>query len=75
MKGEYEGQRIPSQTLRKLCMAVLLNLGFTDEDASIVADDLIEADLRGVYSHGIMRFPILVERIEKNANEIKAQIT
>lgn len=74
MKGEYEGERIPSQTLRKLCMDVFLKLGFSSDDASIVADDLIETDLRGVYSHGVMRFPILVERIEKNANEIEPQI-
>jgi len=74
MKGDYEGQRIPAEKLRRLCTRVLEKTGFKPEDAAIVSDDLVETDLRGVYSHGVMRFPIMVERIEKKANEIHPEI-
>ena len=33
------------------------------EQAIAIASNLIEADLRGVASHGVVRFPIYVERL------------
>ena len=38
-------------------------LGLPDEDAGIVADHLVEADLRGVHSHGVIRVPTYVQGI------------
>ena len=35
------------------------------EDAEIVADHLVEADLRGVHSHGVIRVPTYVTGIQK----------
>ncbi len=39
---------------------VFAKLGLPDEDARIVADHLVEADLRGVHSHGVIRVPTYV---------------
>lgn len=38
--------------------------GMRDEDAQTVADNLITADLRGVYSHGIVRTPIYLKHFK-----------
>ena len=42
---------------------VFARLGLPDEDARIVADHLVEADLRGVHSHGVIRVPTYVGQI------------
>ncbi|MBD3305970.1 Ldh family oxidoreductase [candidate division KSB3 bacterium] len=68
MKGMYEGQRIPSQKLWNFCHEIFQKLGLPEDDAAIMANDLIQTDLRGVYSHGIMRLEILVKRAEAKVN-------
>lgn len=50
--------------LRKFCITLFLKLGFDKEPADIITDGLLEADLRGVHSHGLLRLPIYVKRIE-----------
>ncbi len=42
---------------------VFAKLGLPDEDARIVAEHLVEADLRGVHSHGVIRVPTYVEGV------------
>ncbi len=43
--------------------------GMSDADALTVADNLVTADLRGVYSHGIMRTPVYMKHFaEKNVD-------
>jgi LDH2 family malate/lactate/ureidoglycolate dehydrogenase len=52
--------------LQQFCYEVFVNAGVSKENAEIVAESLIQADLRGVDSHGVVRSAIYVERIEKN---------
>lgn len=51
--------------LRDFCTNVLLKVGVEEENAEIITDSLICADLRGVKSHGIVRLPTYVERVER----------
>lgn len=44
--------------------SVLKHVGMSDEHSEIVANALIDADLRGIETHGVMRFPRYVERLE-----------
>ncbi|MGI8424267.1 MAG: Ldh family oxidoreductase [Chloroflexota bacterium] len=46
---------IPAAALREWSSDVFVRLGLRDSDARIVADSLVEADLRGVASHGVQR--------------------
>ena len=46
---------IPSESLRSFMERVFAALGVPAEDARITADVLLEADLRGIDSHGIGR--------------------
>ncbi|MFO7996762.1 MAG: Ldh family oxidoreductase [Dehalococcoidia bacterium] len=49
--------------LRGLCIEIFRKLGLKTEAAEIVSGVLIEADLRGISSHGIARLPIYAKRI------------
>ncbi|MDN5344055.1 MAG: hypothetical protein PWQ18_166 [Clostridia bacterium] len=50
--------------LQQFCLAVLARVGFAREDASIITDSLIQADLRGLNTHGVMRLPIYLQRLQ-----------
>lgn len=53
------------QKLEEFCSAIFVKAGVSQEDAKVIADSLIQADLRGVESHGVVRTSIYLERIEK----------
>jgi LDH2 family malate/lactate/ureidoglycolate dehydrogenase len=53
-----------ADALRAFCEEVFLSSGMSREDASIVADSLVQANLRGVDSHGVARVGIYVKRLE-----------
>lgn len=50
--------------LRTFAAGILRALDVPPDDAWIVADSLVEADLRGHQSHGVMRLPWYVARIQ-----------
>lgn len=51
---------ISPQSLIDLVGAIFTKCGVPAEHAQVVADSLVEADLRGVRSHGVMRVPVYV---------------
>lgn len=44
------------------------------EDASLVADSVVLAELRGVRSHGVIRLPVYVERIQRGVLNPRAEL-
>ena len=58
-------EKIYTQTqLEELGQALLLTGGLRLEDAKTIAADLVKADMRGLYSHGVSRLPMYLKRIE-----------
>lgn len=55
--------------LLELAAAVLAAAGVPDDDAHTVAASLVDADLRGIHSHGVSRLGIYVERLRAGGNE------
>jgi LDH2 family malate/lactate/ureidoglycolate dehydrogenase len=53
-----------ADSLRAFCEEVFLSCEMAREDASIVADSLVQANLRGVDSHGVARVGIYVKRLK-----------
>jgi LDH2 family malate/lactate/ureidoglycolate dehydrogenase len=53
--------------------AIYMAAGMNEKDATVVADHLVTADARGVYSHGIMRTPIYIKRFEQKGTSPTAQ--
>lgn len=53
--------------LNAFCVAVLQAVGVPEDEAGLISHSLVEADLRGVHSHGVIRFPIYVQRLQAGA--------
>jgi L-2-hydroxycarboxylate dehydrogenase (NAD+) len=66
-EGELSEQRfsVPAQTLRSLVTDIFVAHGVPEGDAARVAECLVQADLRGVSSHGVGRIPIYTERLRR----------
>jgi len=56
--------QVSETSLRGLCTGLLEVWGVPSEAARLQAELLIEAELRGLPSHGVMRLPRLLKRIE-----------
>ena len=56
-------QYISAAALREFAAAIFERLGLPGPDAAVVADCLIQANLRGLDSHGVARIPIYAKRL------------
>jgi len=68
--GHYffnETVNVKPEDLRGWVSKIFQAVGMSAEDAALVADTLVVADARGVYSHGCLRVPLYVKRIEKKS--------
>lgn len=57
--------RVPADVLMGLTESCFSRLGLSSEDASVVADVLVDANLRGISSHGFQRVPIYAKRVRQ----------
>ena len=57
--------RIAAPHLKKISVALLRVLGADLREASLVADSLVMADMRGIPTHGVNFLPMLAERVER----------
>ena len=57
-------KRIHHEDLRIFAQQVIMKVGASEEDAYIVADNLVTANLRGIDSHGVGRLKRYVEGIK-----------
>jgi ureidoglycolate dehydrogenase (NAD+) len=57
--------QVDPQSISQICSDILKSYQVPEEDAEIVSKSLVEADLRGVSSHGVIRLSIYLKRIEK----------
>jgi len=69
--------KVDAARVERFCRMVLQELGTSDEDARVVARHLVDADLRGVRSHGILRLIKYVDQIDAGyiANRAAINIT
>lgn len=69
--GNSETQHILKwDALRGLCAELFVKQGVPEQDAFTVADSLVDADLRGLASHGVSRMTIYMKRLQ--AGVVKA---
>lgn len=59
-----EGRRISCQNVKELCVKLYMVRGIPKDDAEIVVDNLIEAELNGIYSHGVTRMKMYMRYID-----------
>ncbi|NPD68698.1 Ldh family oxidoreductase (plasmid) [Lichenicola cladoniae] len=61
------GLRTDHETLQTFTAAVLCAVGLSEPDAALCADTLVQAELWGHASHGVLRLPWYVARIASGA--------
>jgi LDH2 family malate/lactate/ureidoglycolate dehydrogenase len=61
-------RRINADALRSFVTDIFRRCGMSDADAALLADSLIEADLRGIHSHGVFRVPEYVHKLTHGVN-------
>jgi LDH2 family malate/lactate/ureidoglycolate dehydrogenase len=55
--------RLPEPALRSFVAATFAAAGLDRDQSAALSDSLVEADLRGTHSHGVIRLPFLVQRL------------
>ena len=66
--------RVPHEALKEWVTNVFTALGMNDEDAYVVADVLVVADLTGVSSHGVQRVRRYVDGIKSGSVNIRPKV-
>ncbi len=66
-----EAPRIAAAALAAFIKRAFEAAGLRSEDADVVADLMVEADLRGSDTHGVIRLPLYLRRLK--AGGIKAR--
>jgi LDH2 family malate/lactate/ureidoglycolate dehydrogenase len=66
-------QPIAPEVLVEFATAVYSAIGVPDDDARLVADSLVQADLWGHQSHGVLRLSWYAKRIESGAMQAKTE--
>ena len=56
--------RIPAGDLTRACATLLQEVGVPPDQAETIAEIVVEADLRGVESHGLLRLPAYIHRVQ-----------
>lgn len=54
------------EQLRSYCQKLFEKQEMPSDEAFLVADSLVDADLNGIESHGVCRMPIYMKRIDEN---------
>lgn len=68
-----ETMAVPIQRVLECQEALYKAAGMSPEDAHCVAQHLVEADARGVYSHGIQRTTLYFRRFEQGGTDVKGR--
>jgi len=66
---------ITAEQERSIITGILKCMKVTDEDASIVADVTVDADLKGFSSHGIGRFPQYIKGLKAGTIDPEAELS
>lgn len=66
--------RVQVAVLKSFVQDLLAAQGLTDGDAETAAHALVTADVRGVWSHGVVRAPMYCERLERGVAKARPSI-
>ena len=68
-------RKVDSLKLEKFCKELLIRQGLIDEEAELISRSLVEADMRGVSSHGISRLKVYMKRMDEGVVSKIAKIS
>ncbi len=70
-----EFYRVEPMLLSEVCSLILQNHGVPAIDADVVAKSLVDADLRGVNSHGVVRLSVYLKRLANGVIKSRPSMT
>lgn len=59
---------VDHQKLYQLCVDIQIGFGIPEQDAKTVSECLVEADLMGINTHGVIRLKLYMDRIKAGGN-------
>ena len=69
-----EKYTVPVDKLRELVTKIFIKNGLTAEDAAIMADNLVDANERGMHSHGVLRVENYIKRMQQGGTDGQAEV-
>lgn len=66
---------VPHRRAEEFATTLLRELGVPPMESSLVAQVLVEADVRGIRSHGLARIPYFLDRIERGSISANPEMT
>jgi L-2-hydroxycarboxylate dehydrogenase (NAD+) len=66
--------RIEYEKMKRITEDVFLKFGYCREDSKIIADMILEADLRGIESHGVQRLNLYYRSIKQGKIKVNGEI-
>jgi len=66
--------RISIDRLGRFIVDLTRKIGLEKIDADILTESLIDADLKGIRSHGVLRLPIYIKRMESGVIDIAKKV-
>jgi len=70
---QSESRTVTATALRNMAHGLLVHAGLSNSNANLVADTLVESNLRGIDSHGTARLLHYLNRIEQGSIDSKAK--
>lgn len=67
--------RIAADALRGVCQQLLERVGVPSDQAALIARVIVRADLRGIASHGVLRLPAYVHKVQRGLMAARTQVT
>jgi len=67
--------KVQADRLKEIAIRILKGLHAAEDEAAVVADTLIKAELRGIDTHGVHLLTLLPERVEAGMLEIPTKLT
>jgi LDH2 family malate/lactate/ureidoglycolate dehydrogenase len=64
----------PANVLTQNCERLLQEVGIPTDQAAVIAQIIVEADLRGIASHGVLRLPAYIHRVQTGTITARTEI-
>ena len=67
--------KVRAQKLQEFCTSLARRYGAPEQNAALLVESLIDADLKGIDTHGVTRLAIYLERVEEGLIDPDAAMT
>ncbi|MEM5493399.1 Ldh family oxidoreductase [Hoeflea sp. AS16] len=74
MQDNGDSLKLPADTAKAMAMQLISATGVPDHTASVVASALVDADLEGKTTHGLLQLPVYLHRLKAGTIDPQGQL-